>query len=65
MSRPLGIGLLIVGVLLLYWGIDASNSFSSEVNELLTDSPSDRSMWLMGAGIVLGIVGLFAALKKQ
>ncbi len=65
MTRPLGIGLLIVGVLLLYWGIDASNSFSSEVNELLTDSPSDRSMWLIGLGIVLGVVGLFAALKKQ
>jgi nitrogen fixation-related uncharacterized protein len=64
MTRPLGIGLLIVGVLLLYWGIDASNSFSSEVNELLTDSPSDRSMWLIGLGIVLGVVGLFAALKK-
>jgi hypothetical protein len=38
------------GVILLVFGLNASESFASEVSEVFTGSSTDRSMWM----IVLG-----------
>ena len=58
MNTALGAGLLILGIILIIFGINAAQSFSSEVSEAFTGSPSNRSMWLLGLGIVSGVVGL-------
>ena len=58
MNKIVGVALLAVGVLLLVMGINASESFSSEVSEAVRGTPTDRSIWLLVGGGVMGVVGL-------
>lgn len=60
MSRKLlSLILISLGVLLLIWGIQASDSFNSQVSEVFTGTSSDKAMSLMIAGIVSLVVGLY------
>jgi hypothetical protein len=52
------LGLLVVGVLLLIWGADASGSFSSGVSRTFNGAPTDKTIWLLGAGVVCALGGL-------
>ena len=58
MNKALGIALLIVGVILLVWGVNASESVGSEISKTFTGSPTDKSIWLVIGGVVSGITGL-------
>jgi len=58
MYKGLSLALLVVGVLLLGWGVTASDSFSSDVSRFFTGSPTDRTVWLMISGIAAGLIGL-------
>ena len=51
--------MLAAGVLLIVFGINASQSFASDVSRFFSGSPTDKSIWLLAGGIVLAIVGLF------
>ena len=57
-NKLIGLVLLVVGVILLVYGINASNSAVSEVKEAITGTPTDKTVWLIIGGAVLGIVGL-------
>lgn len=50
------LAIFVVGLILLIYGINASDSVSSNVSEAVTGTPTDRSIWL----IVLGVIGLIA-----
>jgi len=65
MNKLLGIGLLAVGVVLMIFGINASESFSSEVSRFFTGAPTDKSIWLLIGGILSVIVGLFLSLGRS
>jgi uncharacterized membrane protein YidH (DUF202 family) len=54
MNKPLAIALLIAGVVLLVFGINAQNSIASEAKEAVTGTPTDKSLWF----IILGIIGI-------
>ncbi len=54
MNRALSIAILIAGVVLLVFGINAQDSVASSAKEIVTGTPSDKSIWL----IVLGIIGI-------
>ena len=58
MNKAIGIALLVVGVILLVWGVNASDSIGSEISEAFTGSPTDKSIWLIIGGVVSGITGL-------
>jgi hypothetical protein len=64
MNRPLGIALLVIGVILLIVGFNESQSFTSEVSRTFTGSPTDRSIWFLIGGGVAAAVGLFFILNK-
>jgi hypothetical protein len=64
MNRAIGIALLAGGIALLVFGINASESFGSDVSRFFTGKPTDESMWLLIGGIVASIAGLFLALRK-
>jgi hypothetical protein len=64
MNRPLGIALLVIGVILLIIGFNESQSFTSEVSRTFTGSPTDRSMWFLIGGGVGAALGLFFILSK-
>jgi hypothetical protein len=49
------IALLVVGVILLVYGLNASNSASSSLSQAVNGAPSNKAIWLIALG-VLGIV---------
>jgi LPXTG-motif cell wall-anchored protein len=53
-----GIALLVVGVVCIVFGMQASASLGSRVSELFTGAPSDRTIWLLVAGVAAAIIGL-------
>jgi hypothetical protein len=61
-QRMLGIVLLILGVILLVMGRNASHSMADQVNNTFSGRFTDRTTWLFVGGIALGLLGLFMAL---
>lgn len=57
MHFPIGLILVIAGIVLLVFGIVASESVSSSFAKFFTGAPSDRSIWLMLGGIAAIIAG--------
>lgn len=55
--RAIGIALLVGGAVLLFFGLNASQSFASDVSEAFTGSPTDRSMWMLVSGSVAVVAG--------
>ena len=58
MQSVIEIVLLVVGVVLIIFGMQASASLGSRLSELFTGTPSDRTLWLLLAGVVVAILGL-------
>ncbi len=63
MNKPVSIALLIVGVILVIYGISAGDSVASEVSEAVTGAPTNRTIWFLVLGIIAGLVGLFGLLR--
>jgi len=62
MRKIVAVALLAAAAVLLFYGIQASDSFASSVKETFEGTPTDRSMWLILGGVVLGIIGLVGVL---
>lgn len=58
MPSIIGIALLVAGVVLIIFGMQASASLGSRLSELFTGAPSDRTIWFLVVGVVAAIVGL-------
>lgn len=65
MNKALGLALLAVGIVLLIFGINGSQSFGSDVSRFFTGSPTDKSIWLMIGGVVALIVGGFFTMSRS
>lgn len=55
--RVVGIALLVGGVLLLVFGLNAADSFASDMSEMMTGSPTDRSIWMLVSGAIAVVAG--------
>jgi uncharacterized membrane protein len=55
--RTLGIVLLVVGVLLLFFGLRATDSVGESITEGVTGSYTNRTLWLIVGGAVAVIAG--------
>jgi hypothetical protein len=64
MNNIVGLGVFALGVVLLIFGFNASQSFSSDVSRAFTGNPTDRSIWLIAGGAAAVILGLFMALRS-
>lgn len=64
MNRIVSIALLAGGVVLLIFGISATNSFGSDVSRFFTGSPTDKAVWMLIGGTVASIVGLVLTLRS-
>lgn len=65
MNRAIGLALLVVGIILLIMGINASDSVGSELSEAVQGTPSDRSIWLIVAGAAAAIIGAVGLLRRR
>ena len=57
MNKPLSVAMLAVGVILVIYGISASDSFASDVSRSFTGSPTDKTIWLLVGGVVAAVIG--------
>lgn len=57
MNRLLSLTLLIGGIILIIYGINAADSISSSVSRLFTGNPTDATIWYFLGGIVAVILG--------
>ena len=58
MNRPLSLALLAGGIVLIVFGVNASNSFGSDISRFFTGSPTDKAIWMLLGGVVAAVVGL-------
>ncbi len=58
MNKMVSAIILVAGLALIAFGINATNSFSSDVSRFFTGSPTNKAIWLLLAGIVISVLGL-------
>ena len=63
MNKIISLALLVGGVALMIIGINATNSFSSDVSRFFTGSPTDKAIWMLIGGIVATVIGLVGMLR--
>ena len=63
MNKIVSLALLVGGVVLMVIGINAMNSFGSDVSRFFTGSPTDKAVWMLIGGIVATVVGLLGTLR--
>ena len=62
MNNIVGLAIFALGVVLLIFGFNESQSFSSDVSRFFTGNPTNHSMWLIIGGVVAVVAGLFLAI---
>lgn len=65
MTRIVGIVLLVVGAILLYFSYEASQSLVSEVSQMTTNQPTDNTIWYLIGGVAAVIIGLYAVIRGK
>jgi uncharacterized membrane protein len=65
MPRITSIAILVVGIILLVYGLDASGSFSSSVSRAVSGTPTDKTVWLIALGVVGVIAGGFGLVFRK
>ena len=65
MNKAIGIALLAVGIALIIFGVNASESFGSETKRFFTGTPTDKSMWLLISGIAATALGAVSTLRRS
>jgi hypothetical protein len=65
MIRFIGLGLTVVGAVLIFWAYQASESFGSQMSEFFRGSPTDRTIWLLIAGVITAAAGLGTFLRGR
>jgi hypothetical protein len=63
MNKIISIGLLIGGVVLVIFGMQAMNSFSSDLSRFFAGSPTDKAVWMLIGGLVAAAIGLAGVLR--
>jgi len=63
MNKIISLALLVGGIVLIVVGVNATNSFSSDVSRFFTGSPTDKAVWMLIGGILAAVVGLAGTLR--
>ncbi len=64
MNKIVSLALLIGGVVLMIYGINATTSFGSDVSRFFTGSPTDKAIWMLLGGIAAVVAGLVLTLRN-
>jgi hypothetical protein len=65
MNKAVMFVILVAGIVLVIYGVAASESFSSDLSRFFTGSPTDKTIWLMIGGIVAIGIGITGLLRGQ
>ena len=64
MNKIISLALLIGGVVFMVIGINATNSFGSDVSRFFSGSPTDKAIWMLIGGTVAAVIGLVSTLRS-
>jgi len=64
MIKGIAVALLVVGIALIVYGINASTSLGSGFSRFFTGAPTDKTIWLLIGGAFAAIAGLFGLLRN-
>ena len=64
MNRIISLALLIGGIILIIYGINASESIGSDFSRFFTGSPTEKSIWLLIGGIAATAIGSGGLLRS-
>jgi hypothetical protein len=68
MNKAVSLALLVAGIVLIVYGISASNSVGSGFSRMFTGSPTDKTLWLFiggGAAALIGLVGVMRGSREN
>jgi hypothetical protein len=57
MNKLISLALLVGGVILIIVGVNAMNSFSSDLSRFFTGSPTDKAVWTLIGGVLAVALG--------
>lgn len=63
MNKIISLALLVGGIVLISYGLSASESIGSDFSRFFTGNPTDKTMWLLIGGIVASAVGAVGLLR--
>ena len=63
MNKAVSIALIIGGIVLIVLGVQAMDSFGSDVSRFFTGSPTDKAVWMLIGGVVAASVGFFGTVR--
>jgi len=64
MYKAFSTALLVGGLALILFGINASKSLGSDISRLFTGNPTDKTIWFLVGGIVIGVIGLVGLVRN-
>jgi hypothetical protein len=64
-SKLIGVVLLVIGMALLYFGYQSTQSVGNQLTETLTGRFTDETMWYLIGGAAAAAAGAFLALFKK
>jgi len=59
----MSLALLVIGAILLFYGLRAGDSVGSDVSRAVTGTPTDKTVWFLVVGVLAGVLGLFGLLR--
>jgi hypothetical protein len=57
-NKIISLALVAGGIVLIVVGVNATNSFNSDISRFFTGSPTDKAVWTLIGGIVAALAGL-------
>lgn len=64
-QQLVGLVLLVVGLILLYFGWQSSQSIGDQVSETVTGRFTDETMWFLIGGAAAAVAGVFLAFIRK
>jgi multisubunit Na+/H+ antiporter MnhB subunit len=58
-----GLAIFAIGVVLLIFGFNESQSFASDVSRFFSGNPTDRAIWMIVGGAAAVVTGLVLAIR--
>lgn len=58
MNKLISLAILAAGIVLVIYGVAASESLSSDFSRFFTGAPTENTIWMLIAGVIAIVIGL-------